>query len=175
METIPQVIASELSYRRQYYDAGPTSGMKCRFCSKPIQFVFLLKDPWGGTLPIGECCFLKLKEVNPAVYTGLVASLIMLRGAAADQQTDIDQQAEHGLVITHRDAYKMLLRGGRARIMAYRIASGEKKWLPKPLFDLQEEMRSTPGPAARKTNKSLIRWYQRRIGVLQEKLSQPQQ
>jgi hypothetical protein len=175
METIPQVIASELSYRRQYYDAGPTSGMKCRFCSQPIQFVFLLKDPWGGTLPIGECCFLKLKEVNPAVYTGLVASLIMLQGAAKDQQSDIDQQAEAGLVITHRDAYKMLLRSGRARITAYRVASGEKEWLPKSLFELRKEMRIAPTTNARKTNKSLIRWYQRRIGVLQEKLSQPQQ
>jgi hypothetical protein len=166
---IPDIVESELAYRRQYYDAGEASTMKCRFCGQGIRQVFLLKDPHNNAIPIGPCCFSELKEANPTAYAELVASLVLLRGYVRDAGSDGEEQRKIAEAQAHKLAYKTLCRAARTCIRTYRQTSGEKDWLPKPFFELRKELRKKPRKDYRYVS-LLARWYSTHAASLQGKL-----
>jgi hypothetical protein len=170
MRLIPQLGA--LTYRRQYYDVGEQSHTKCSFCGNIIRFVFILKDHLGGSYPIGKCCFLSLREPNPDVYEALVASLILLRGQVEDTKSDTKESRVAADILGHEMMWKAARKAARHKIREYRKSSGEKEWLPKPLFDLRQELLRKPRQDY-KNPMALVRWYERRASILQSNLSSP--
>ena len=161
-----------LTYRRQYYDVGERSHTKCSLCGNTIRFVFILKDALEGSYPIGKCCFRDLRESNPDVYEALVASLILLRGQVEDTVSDTEESRVTADILGHKMAWKSARKYARRKIREYRMDSGEKKWLPKPLFDLRQELLRNP-LRDYKNPMSLARWYERHASSLHSLLSSP--
>ncbi len=174
MSDFSATIQSALSYHNQCYDSGVmmTAGVKCRFCHKPIREVFLLKDPWGGTHPIGKCCFAKLKPTNPQVYLELVASLTRLRANMKYVRGRTAEQKKRTLALGMEMLWKDARRAARRKIKAFRELTGEKEWLPKPLFELAEELAEIP----KKNYKNpllLANWYKKHALALVGKIENP--
>ena len=159
-----------LVYRRQYYDAGESSTMKCRFCGRDIRFIYLLKDPWNNTLPIGRCCFDYLKEFNPEVYQALQASAVLLEAQVKDIQGDSQQQKDLAIAQVRKMEWSTTRKAARRLISEFRKLSGEGKWLPKHLFDMQQALQNKPRTNYR-SPLSLARWYERHTRSLKEMLS----
>ena len=160
-------LLTSFTYRRQYYDAG-RAGTTCQLCFRSTDYVFLLKDTSGATIPIGDCCIPSLKEPNPDVYTALVASLVLLRGQVRDAKHDAKKQTNYGLAILRGEEWRTARREAKLRIVGFRHLTGEKKWLPKPLFELQEELKASPFKHVEryKHPRLLARWYEKHAARL---------
>ena len=159
-----------LTYRRQYYDAGDKSGIECSLCGREIRLVFILKDPDGSAVPVGHCCFQGFKEANPEVYEALIASLVLLRGQARDIKGDTKEQMNLANALGQEMVWKAVRHTARRAICGFRKSSGEREWLPKPLFDLHKALAERPRQDYRNPL-SLARWYERHSAFMRERLS----
>jgi hypothetical protein len=159
-----------LSYRRQYYDAGDIPGTQCRLCGGRTRFTFILKNPSGVSTPIGDCCFHRFRESNPDLYLALTASLVLLRGQTQDIEKDTADQWTLSVIAGKEMGWREAKKDIRIRIREYRRLSGEKEWLPKPLFELQKELGEKPHQNY-KNPLSIARWYERHASGIREKLS----
>lgn len=168
-ESMKNTPTAEFEYRRQYYDSG-NFPISCYFCGDLTRFVFLIRSTsLKSTLPTGPCCFHRFDSTYPDIYAALVASETLLTGVVKDTQADVDKHHTLALTAGVEVVWKGVREQAKLHIKQFRKQSGEAKWLPKPLFDLQEALNSKP----RKTYKnplSLARWYRRNADGLQEKL-----
>ena len=168
---------AHLVYRRQYYDSGETHGTECALCRRQTQFMFVLKDQertcihgtgcFNPSVYVGDCCFHRFKESNPMVYAELVASLILLRGQVKDAGRDSVQQRKMGVAAIREEGWKSVRRAAKARILSYRISSGEKEWLPRPFFELKKTLAEKPRQDY-KDPLALARWYGKRTALIQD-------
>ena len=170
METHPRL--ATLTYKGRCYDAGEGGGVWCGLCGRPSgRLVFILKGPFGNA-PIGKCCFEIFKAANPGIHSALKASQAFLEGVAWASHRDARRQEAIARTWGKEAAWKALKKAARKRIGEYRKFSGDLKWLPKPLFDLQVELGRRPRKDY-KSPSSLSRWYDRRNSALRALLFPP--
>jgi hypothetical protein len=144
---------------RGYYDAGEHSTTHCDQCNRVIRFCYSLRDQNMKSFVIGTCCFQN--------YTG--KTLVQLEAARTLQacrraavEHDIKLHAPDELVREYQTQWRFKRRWARLLLRQYRKAHG--KWLPKPLYDLQNTVQSRPRVYKRQTY--ALAWYIEQINKL---------
>lgn len=149
-------------FKGQYYDAGQHSETNCTVCGHIIRYVYILKNPENRSVPLGSCCFGYFEKWNKDdLFLPLAAASVLVETVAKAIQDDTKlYNAKADVALRLRD-WRRIRREALSKIKAYQKVNGS--WLPKPLFDLQAEVKLKPGKS--------LRWFEFHIPALREKIA----